>query len=767
MTEGTQPLELNLNNTESGIGSQNRLFDKRWKPIILIAAVCLLVLAVYWPVLSARALCYDDNRYFVLNPLVRNPGWNSAWRFLSEVSNPSTVGGYYQPLTMISLMLDYALVGPTNDITQFHRTALTLHIANTALIVVLIYLLFGRRIWIASATGLLFGLHPLTVEAVAWIGERKTLLAAFFALWSLVCYVHYAQSRKKGFFIGSIVTYMLALLSKPTSTPLPVIMLLIDYWPMRRLSRSAILEKLPFFALGGISGIITIISQSKGASIITPEVYGAMRVPLVICHNIIFYPSKMLWPFNLTPHNPFPNPLNLSQPMILIGVIGTFLLIIALLVSLRRTRGAMIGWLIFFIMVLPTMQALQFSDVIASDKFVYLPSLGVLLMLGGFLCWIFSPQKEKSGLTARGVAAVIMVLAIVSGESVATRKYLASWRDSMSLWTHMVKVTPHAVSPRNNLGTEYFEMGDFDKAMEQFKIALALDPNNVSTISNIGSTLSSQGKKDEAKYYYEKAIKLNPTGSEGYYSLGLLLISQDKLEEAINLYQGALTKKLQYPFLMYKGIGHLMVRMGQFDEAIKALEKAVILRSDSETYANLGQAYAEKGDLEKATENYKKAIMMDPNNPEAHYNLGNAYLSQDRLMEAAGEYQKAIKAKPNYAKAYSNLGVVLLSIGRDDEAIEKYRRAAELDPNNVEAKFNLGTTLAEKGLLDEAVENLQKVVERLPENTVARCRFADVLVRQGRIERAIAEYEQVLKIDPGNTDAQEGLKKAKETLSGK
>ena len=185
MAQNSQQAEPDLAGLESGEGGQKMSKSQKRLLAGLIIVVCLAVAAVYRPAISAKALCFDDYRYFVDNPLVRNPSLESAWKFLSEVLRPSTVGGYYQPLTMISLMLDYALVGPTDDISQFHRTSLALHVANTALIIVLLYLLFDRA-WIAAAVGLLFGMHPLTVEPIPWIGERKTLLAAFFALWSLV-----------------------------------------------------------------------------------------------------------------------------------------------------------------------------------------------------------------------------------------------------------------------------------------------------------------------------------------------------------------------------------------------------------------------------------------------------------------------------------------------------------------------------------------------------------------------------------------------------
>jgi hypothetical protein len=210
---------------------------------VSLAIVCFVVTAAHWPALSAKAISIDDDQYLVDNLLVQNPSIESARRFLTEVLEPSTVRGYYQPLSMISLMCDYALGGRPANLRQFHRTSLALHTVNTALVIVLLYLLFGRPL-IAAGVGLLFGVHPMTVEPIPWVGERKTLLAAFFALWCLILYVRFARKGSRRVYFGCVVTYVLALMSKPTSTPLPVLMLLIDYWPLKRLNRRTLLEKL-------------------------------------------------------------------------------------------------------------------------------------------------------------------------------------------------------------------------------------------------------------------------------------------------------------------------------------------------------------------------------------------------------------------------------------------------------------------------------------------------------------------------------------------
>lgn len=520
---------------------------------ILLITVCAVVLAVHWPALSAQALSFDDDQYLTENSLVQNPSWRSARRFLTEVLEPSTVFGYYQPLTMLSLMLDYAISGQHDNLRPFHRTNLAMHVANTALIIWFLYLLFGR-IWLAAAVGLLFGLHPMTVEPIAWVGERKTLLAAFFSLWCLVLYIHFARTNNWKLYASALVLYVLALMSKPTSVPLPVLMLLMDYWPLRRLGRRAVFEKLPFFVVGGIFAIITYISQSRVTGLIPPGEQGPVYILLALCHNIVFYPYKMLWPVNLTSHYSFPKPLGLSDPMVLAGVVGTCILIPSLLISLRWTRVWLTGWLFFFAAILPTMQIIRFSDVIASDKFAYLPSVGLLIVLASFLGWFCSTGSSGKAMAKR-VATLIIVLILAGAETVATRRYLVHWRNTVSIHKYMLSLTPDVVWLNYNLGRVLKSQGKLDEAIHYLhqamkyrlqkdisyhRQALQVKPNDVEAHTELGIALSRQGQFDEAVRQYRQALKLNPNYAEAHNNLGNALLAQGKLDEAINHYRQAL-----------------------------------------------------------------------------------------------------------------------------------------------------------------------------------------------------------------------------------
>jgi len=524
------------------VGKDNfgRLISKiRVPKVLIVAAVCVLVFMVHWPALSAKVLSFDDSQYFTDNVLVQNPGWTSMKRFLTEVLAPSTVRGYYQPLAMISLMFDYVLGGRENNLMPFHRTSLILHTANTALIIVLLYLLFGQ-IWIAAAAGLLFGVHPMTVEPIPWVGERKTLLAAFFSLWSLVFYLRATSDKRRAakFYIGSLVAYLLALMSKPTSVPIPAVMLLMDYWPLRRLNWRAVREKAPFFVLGGIFAVITYISQTRTAGTALPGEgrYSFQYVPLPVCYDVVFYLCKILWPVNLSSHYIFPRPFGLSNPAVLAGVIGTGLLTFLLLFSLRWTKAALTGWLIFFVAIFPTMQTLRFSDVIASDKFAYLPSIGLLMILASFLRWLCG---DGVALTRCRTAAMI-VLVLACAETAATRRYLAYWQDSVSFFEYMLALTPNEPSLLNNLGNAFKLQKKFEKAVVCYKQGLQVNPNDAGLHYNLAVTLQSQGRPNEAIDHYQKSIEADPREAAVYNNLGVVLLSQDKLDEAADCFRKTL-----------------------------------------------------------------------------------------------------------------------------------------------------------------------------------------------------------------------------------
>jgi tetratricopeptide (TPR) repeat protein len=649
--------------------------------------------------------------------------------------------GYYQPLTMISLMLDYALGGREDNLLPFHCTSLILHVSNTALIIVLLYLLFGR-IEAAAMVGLLFGVHPLTVEPVPWISERKTLLAAFFALWSLILYVYPRvtghKSRVTGFYIGSLIAYLLALMSKPTSVPLPAVMLLMDYWPLNRLqiqdsrlktqAAKLIFEKLPFFVLGGIFAIITYISQNRTAGALSPGERGAGRVLLILCHNIIFYLYKVVWPVRLSSFYGFPKPLGLSHPMVLAGVIGTGILIPVLIISLRWTRAVLTGFSIFFVAILPTMQIIGFSNVIASDKYIYLPSVGLLMVLAAFLCW-FLDFSRTCGRYLIGVSlAAMFVVILTTTEIVGTRRYLGHWADSVSLFQYMLKLAPNSEEAvlYNNLGYAYNISGRYNEAAEVCKKAVMFDPNNPYAHNSLGLAYINLGRYKEAAEQCRQAVKIRPDYTNACVNLGYACGKLGRYKEAIKTCEEIINLKPGLVPMAHNNLGCVYGELRQWLKAIEEYKRAIKIKPDyADAYRNLGNAYRETGRNNEAIETYKKALRIKPDYAEVDYNLGITYGRLNLWEKAVAIYKEALKIKPNYAEAYCNLGVAYSKLRQYSEAIRACEQAIKIEPNYAMAHYDLGVIYLTvdsnsamqqykilKGLDSELAERLSKLISR-------------------------------------------------------
>ncbi|MHC4575685.1 MAG: tetratricopeptide repeat protein, partial [Planctomycetota bacterium] len=537
---------------------------------LLMLAVGAVVLVGHWPALSAKVFSFDDTQYLTKNRLVQNPGWHSAKRFLTEVLEPSTVNGYYQPLSMISLMLDVAIGGTPDNLRPFHLTSLCLHVTNTLLVIVLLYVLF-RSIWPAVLVGLLFGVHPLTVEPIPWVGERKTLLASFFALCSIIVYVRYAARPDWRLFLGCTLLYILALMAKPTTTPLPLLLLLLDFWPLKRLSKNTLLEKVPLFLIMVIFAVITVVSQARTASAQMPGTRNLGQILLILSHNIIFYLYKIVWPANLSSHYPLPKSLAISDSMVLAGVVGTCVLLPLLLVSLRWTRVLITGWLFFFVAIFPTMGVIGFTNVIASDKFAYLPSLGLLIVLAYLLARLC---EHVRGSTVWRVTIVAFLIAVAACEAFATRHYLEKWRDTETFYRYMLSLTPNAASLHDGLGDALKQKGETQQAIQHFRTAVKLNPKHYGFRNNLALILFRQGRVEEAITHFYYAVTLNPNYAAGHKNLAIALALQGKVDDAITHFRIALHLRPDDANLHYN-LGVMLVRKELTEEAVNEFREAL------------------------------------------------------------------------------------------------------------------------------------------------------------------------------------------------
>ena len=636
-----------------------------------VVVILATVVAVDRPVLSAQAICLDDGEFLTDNPLVQNPGWKSTQRFFAEVLEPSTVGGYYLPLSMVSLMLDYAAGGRPDNLRPFHRTSLALHVANALLVFAILYTLFNSTT-AALLVALLFGLHPLTVEPLAWIGERKTLLAAFFSFLSILAYLRDARRGSRIGRVLSLCAYVLALLSKPTAVPLPFLLLAMDCWPLRRLDRRAVWRKWPYFALAAVFAVITIISHARTAGIAHSPSAGWLEQPLRVCHLVAFYVGKVFWPTHLSSVYPAPLPMTLGNPVVLAAVIACVVTVVVVMASWPRTPALVAGAGFFVLGLAPTLGLVHYSWVYASDKYLYLPMLGLLLLIA----WAFR-RGLRAPSPALRAAVVVGGLGLCATEAVATRGYLRVWRDTPTLSEHILERAPRNTQIRVNLAAALEDRGQFADAIEQYREAIRIQPDYALAHNNLGGVLMKRGRTDEAVKEIETALRIKPDFAQAHNNLAVALLALGRIEDAEAHCLEAIRLKPGYPRPLF----------------------------------NLANIRRVQGRLDDAVAYYRQAITLDRDFVEAHRNLGAMLMARGSVEEAVAHLSAVVRLRPDEAAGYDRLGFAEQSLGRLDAAAEHYTKALTLSPNDARAHFGLGSVLAMHGHRRLALEHLQAAVQ--------------------------------------------------------
>ncbi|HUU84662.1 MAG TPA: tetratricopeptide repeat protein [Phycisphaerae bacterium] len=746
-------------NREPGASRQR---SHRGRPFLLgalILLVSLLTAATHWPALSAQALAIDDGQYLHHNRLVQHPSWNSTGRFLCEVWRPSTVGGYYQPLSMISLMVDCALGGRPDHLAPFRRTSLALHVLCTVLVVVLLYQLFGQPL-VAAMVGLLFGLHPVTIEAIPWMAERKALLTAFFALWCLILYVRYAHRGGRLWYTASLFLYLLAVMAKPTTTPVAALLLLIDYWPLNRLNKRAVIEKIPFFLIAGVFVVITVISQHTTLGIKDPTQGPPLQAPLVLAHNIVFYLVKVVWPVNLAPFYPYPRPLSLANPVVLAGVIGSLLLVVALLISWRWTRALLVGWLFFFVAILPAIGVISFMESIAADRFLYFPAIGFLLTLTWLLIRLWRPGSARRGTVVRRTALVIGVVLLAGAEARATRRYLECWRDTESLARRMVALAPHDSVAYAHLGLAMANTGRTEEAMAAYAEAIRLKPRDSISYYNLGTLLDQQGRTADALQHYTKAIEIDPHNHAAHTALGKSFQFAGRIDDAITHYRRALEANPDYAEAHNTMAAALLIQ-GDAQQAADHARAALKLEPDHlQAHVNLGRALARLGDTAGATEAFEQALGINPDDPEVHHNFGTVLIEQGRAHDGIRHLRVAVRLDPDYLPAHLALATVLRRQGRLDEAADHLRQAVRIRPDSAELHSTLGVLRLRQDQLIDATVQFRAAVRCDPTSPEAHHNLGRALARQERWDEAVGALQDAVKADPSFVPARLALGKA-------
>jgi tetratricopeptide (TPR) repeat protein len=746
--------------------SENRPagLNDRW----LVSGVCIFLAATVWLVfgqtLGHEFVNFDDDLCVYDNPVVQK---GLTWEGFRWALTYGQIG-HWHPLTWLSHMLDCQLYGLRPG--GHHLTNLLLHGAAAILLFLVLRRMTGF-LWRSAFVAAVFAIHPLRAESVAWVAERKDVLSAFFFMLTLGAYVRYVQRRSKvegresSAGSGSlaldprrstldyclvVLCFALGLLSKNMLMTMPFVLLLLDYWPLNRLSGftpqvllRGVAEKIPLFILTIGSCVATALVPEK---VTADKLSFGLRMENAVV-SYVTYLWQMIHPSGLACL--YPNPTNYLPFWQAAGALMLLLAISGAVWAFRKTHPwLVVGWLWYLGMMIPVIGIVQISVYTThADRYTYLPQIGLYLLLtwtAADLCAGWRHRRVVLG----GLATVILVALIF-----CARTQTMYWRNSELLWTHTLACTSDNYVAHDNLGNTLLQQNKVDEAITHFQEALQIKPDYAQAWYNLGNALLQKGQVDEAITHFQKALQIKPDYAGAYNNLGYALLQKGQGDEAIAHFQEALQIKPDYAQARYN-LGYALLQKGQGDEAIAYFQEALQIKPDyAEAWYNLGYALFQKGQVDEAIAHYQKALQIKPDDAEAHNNLGNALLQKGQVDEAIAHYQKALQIKPDDAEAHNNLGCVLLQRGQVDEAIVHYQKALQIKPDNAKAHNNLGSALLIKGQVDEAIAHYQKALQIKSDDAEVHNNLGYILLQKGKVDEATVHFQKALKIKPDYAEA--------------
>ena len=643
---------------------------------VTVCGLLLLAVAlVFGRTIGFDFVNYDDPQYVCENPHISN-GLSAAgivWAFThSHVNN-------WDPMTSISHMLDCQLYGLKP--WGFHLTNVLLHAATSILLFLVLWRMTGD-LWPSAFVAAVFAIHPLQVEPVAWVSERKGLLSGLFFVLCLAAYLGYVRHPASlGRYLLLAALFVLGLMAKAILVTLPCVLLLLDYWPLRRFgtplcsqnNARLVLEKIPLFLVMAVFSVVTFIAEGDAVA-------GLERLPVHLrienaLVSYVAYLGHLVYPVDLAAFYPHPAAgLPMWKP---IGALLVLVIVLAAVVARRRQNPyLLVGWLWYLGVLVPVSGLVQIGGHAMADRYAYLPHIGLMIALA----WAAKDTFQSSPRGARlcGAASMLAILVLMG---CAWRQTSYS-RDSETLWRRDLDCVGSNVIAHDNLGLVFAGRGQFDEAMAEYQKSLDVNPNDWLTHSNFGLALAKIGRRDEAMRHYQKTLEIKPDFAEARYNFGLALAESGEIDEAMAQYEQAL--QIDPDFVEARNnLGLALAGRGRFDEAVTQYEKALELKPDYlDARNNLGLALASAGQFEAALVQYRKAVEIHPNSPETRYNLGLALARGGQADEAIGHFGKAVQLNPNYAEAHSALGIALAQCGRLDEAILHFQKAVELKPDD-------------------------------------------------------------------------------------
>ena len=600
----------------------------RWVvPLIVAVATCVSFLPVLWN----EFVDWDDYENLVSNASYRGLGWSQLrWMFTTLHMGP------YQPLSWMTLGLDYLFWG-MNPI-GYHLTNLMLHAANAVFFFFICRRLLSTALSVAddeeswrvslssSFAALFFAIHPLRVESVAWATERRDVLSGFFFLWTIYCYLRAnsnspADARSRRWLGMALAVYVLSLLSKAIAMTLPLVLLILDIYPLRRLQwnprpwffppqRQVLQEKIPFLVAAVPFALIAFLGQQQASALRSLESYGVGSRSSQAFFGASFYLWKTLDPIKLSPLYEMLPRFSPSDPSIIAGAAATLMLTLSLYLLRNRWPAGLACWTYSIVVLAPVLGIVQTGPQLVADRYSYLSCLSWAALAGGALLYSLRRSNQKRSGAPSVLAAIVAAMVIMAMFASLTWEQTAIWRNTATLWSHVLK----------------------------------LDSNSSIAHYNLGRYLAKQGKHMEAISHYRQALSIRPDDADTHNNLGLLLAIQ-----------------------------------GQVDASLEEFQRATEIDPNyARAFFNLGRVFAQRGELEKALQNYRQALKLSPSEVEIHLGLGNVLARQGHPEAASAYFAKAVELNPDFADAHVALARLLATQGKKDEAENHYQQALQL-----------------------------------------------------------------------------------------
>jgi len=626
-----------------------------------LLGILIISFIAYIPAL-ANSFVWDDEFYIETNRMIRAIN-------LKELFSSYLMGNYH-PLTVLSYAIEFHFFNLSPK--PYHTLNIIIHLANTVLVFYAIYRLSNKP-EVGLVAALLFGIHPMHIESVAWVSERKDLLYTFFFLAAYNCYLDYIKNKSKQLYFFCLAFFLLSLFSKAMAACFPVALLLTDYFKGRKMQIKVWLEKLPFFALAVTFGVVAIFAQKSHHAVADIAIFPFIPRVVFTCYGIILYIAKLIVPFNLCAYYPYPISPGESLPVIYYIFPVLFIALVGLIIySFRFNKKVLFGMGFFAITIFLVLQILPVGDAIIVDRYSYIPSIGIFYILAEGFYFLWSNKIKRGNYK---IVAIVILVVTSTALTIQTYARCSVWKDGMSLWNDVISKFQTLPAAYNNRGKLLLEQKRVEEALSDFNNAIRLEPRYPQALSNRGALLVDLGRYDEAMKDYNGAIEAQPQANT-YNNRGMLFVKTGKLEEALKDYNNAIAMN---PYV------------GEF-------------------YFNRAFLFEEMKKHEEALNDYTRSLELKPGLISAYNNMANILMSLNRNDEAAAMYDKAIQVDPNPVNAWLNKGTLLLNEKKYDESIYCYSKAIELDPASGQAFYNRGMAYSYQGKKDAGCRDFQKAI---------------------------------------------------------